>query len=37
MVLSITDVVNTVKKIDEVSYKNNAEVEKIISDLNKTL
>lgn len=37
MVSSITDVVNAVKKIDEVSYKNNAEVEKIISDLNKTL
>ena len=37
MVSSITDVVNAVKKIDEVSYKNNSEVEKIISDLNKVL
>ena len=37
MVSSITDVVNAVKKIDEVSYKNNSEVEKIIYDLNKVL
>lgn len=37
MVTSINDVVNAVKKIDDVSFKNNEVVEKIISDLNRTL
>lgn len=37
MAASINDVIQAVKKVDEASFKNNEVVEKIISDLNKTL